>query len=123
VRHAEGIVVVDRWLPLRVPPKTAVLLRQLRQELERCLKAAAENPAQARSDPGTMKVSVSNLENKKLKLGELVRSENDEMYSSAKCYPALDFTNHFTISYFQCTLKIVMHTFYPLYFFPHSIGC
>lgn len=56
VRHAEGIVVVDRWLPLRVPPKTAVLLRQLRQELERCLKAAAENPAQARSDPGAIEV-------------------------------------------------------------------
>jgi hypothetical protein len=56
VRHAEGVVVVDRWLSLRVPPKAAVLLRQLRQELERCLKAAAENPAEARNDPGAAQV-------------------------------------------------------------------
>ena len=34
VRHAEGTVVVDRWLSLRVPPKTAVLLRKLSGELE-----------------------------------------------------------------------------------------
>ena len=51
VKHAEGTVLVDGWLALRVPAKTAVLLRQLRGELERVLEAAAREPHTWRGDP------------------------------------------------------------------------
>ena len=51
VKHRESIVTVDGWLNLSVPPKTAVLLRVLRKQLEVVLREFASAPKKARNDP------------------------------------------------------------------------
>ena len=45
VRHAEHVVSVDKWIEFGAPPRTAVLFRQLRDELNRLLLEKIENPS------------------------------------------------------------------------------
>ena len=56
VRHRESLVTVDGWLNLAVPPKTAVLLRGLRRQLEVELREVARAPLEARAKPSHRKI-------------------------------------------------------------------
>ena len=46
VRHAEHVVTVDGWIEFGAPPRTAVLFRQLRDELNKLLLEKIRNPRQ-----------------------------------------------------------------------------
>ena len=44
VKHAEHLVAVDGWIEFGAPPRTAVLFRQLRDELNRLLLEKIKDP-------------------------------------------------------------------------------
>ena len=51
VRHAQRVVVLDGWVKLDAPPRTAVLFRELRKRLEAVLLSKLRNPHAVWSDP------------------------------------------------------------------------
>lgn len=44
VSHAEQTIAIDEWISFRAPPRTGVLFKQLRAELDRLLLDKIEKP-------------------------------------------------------------------------------
>ena len=45
VMHAEGMLIVDQWMRFRAPVRTAVLVRDLRVEIDNLLQQKVADPS------------------------------------------------------------------------------
>jgi ATP-dependent RNA helicase DHX57 len=52
VDHTRGVLVMDEWLTFRAPAKTAVLIRNLRRELDALFAAKVERPEEEMHEAG-----------------------------------------------------------------------